>query len=310
MKDAKQLSAEKKNKKKGLRYSVYFHSALVLLALIPFLTSEVNEDSTYEKVVEIDFSTLESSAQKSSTTKSNAAVEKTKKATAPKIEKKPVPVPTPPKPVELPKTETKPTPKPPVPVVTDVVQEKSPVEAVPAPPAPEEVEIPESKPVKVPTKVETPKPAPTPPTPPAADVAEETTGGSAEGTDSEDFAIGEGDSATGGAGESENGTGKGTAAGGDGSGDHGSGILSRRVVHRADVKDITQEEGKIVVNICVNNDGRVVMAKFNSDASSIHTIDLVRKALETAKKYRFEKDYTVPARQCGQLSFVFEIEEE
>ncbi len=307
MKNGKNLSTEQSNKKKGLRYSVYFHSALLLLALIPFLTTNIADETKFESVVEIDFSKLDAAAQQSSTTKSNSEIEKTKKRTATKVVKQPVPVPKPPTPTEVKKTETKPTPKAPVPVVTEMVEEKSPVEATPTPPEPEVVEVPETKPVKVPTpKVETP--APTPPA--APEVAEEESGESENGTDEADVAIGSGDSSNGGAGESDNGAGKGTSAEGSGDGDHGSGILSRRVVYRADVKDITQEEGLIVVNICVNNDGRVVMAKYNSDASSIQDMDLVRRAIQTAKKYRFEKDYKVPARQCGQLSFRFEIEEE
>lgn len=307
MKNGQNLSTEKKNKKKGLRYSVYFHSALILLALIPFLTVNTDDEPKFESVVEIDFSKLDSAAQQSSQTKSNAEFEKTKKSTATKVVKQPVPVPKPPTPAEVKKTETKPTPKAPTPVVTETVQEESPVEATPTPPEPEVVEVPETKPVEVPTPKQ-PTPAPTPPA--APEVAEEETGSSPAGTDDADVAIGEGDSSNGGAGESDNGTGKGTAAEGSGDGDHGSGVLSRRVVHRADVKEITQEEGKIVVDICVNNDGRVVMAKYNSDDSSIQTMDLVRKAIETARKYRFEKDYKVPPKQCGQLSFVFEIEEE
>ena len=309
MKNEKMFSTEKNNKKKGLRYSVYFHSALILLALIPFLTKDIAKDDTkFENVIEVDFSKLDAAAQQSSTTKSNSEVEKTKKNTATKVVKQPVPVPKPPTPVEVKKTETKPTPKAPTPVVTETVEEESPVEALPTPPEPEVVEIPETKPVDVPPTPKVEAPTPTPPATP--EVAEEETGSSTEGTDEADVAIGQGDSSNGGAGESEAGTGKGTAAEGDGDGDHGSGILNRRVVYRADVKDITQEEGVIVVNICVNNDGRVVMAKYNSDASSIQDMDLVRRAIQTARKYRFEKDYKVPAKQCGQLSFRFEIEEE
>ncbi len=308
MKNGKNLSTENNNQKKGLRFSVYFHSALILLALIPFLTRDAATDETkYEKVIEIDFSKLDSAAQKSSKTKSNAEFEKTKKSTATKVVKQPVPVPKPPTPTEVKKTETKPTPNAPTPIVTETVEEESPVEASPTPPEPEVVEIPETKPVEVPTPKQ-PTPAPTPPA--APEVAEEESGSSPDGTDVADVAIGEGDTSTGGAGESDNGTGKGTAAEGNGDGDHGSGILSRRVVHRADVKDITQEEGRIVVDICVNNDGRVVMAKYNSNASSIQTMELVRRAIQTARQYRFEKDYKVPAKQCGQLSFLFEIEEE
>ena len=51
-------------------------------------------------------------------------------------------------------------------------------------------------------------------------------------------------------------------------------------------------------------------SKFNKEASTIKSMDVIRKAMEVAQQYRFEKDYTAPEKQCGKLSFIFEIEAE
>ena len=33
-------------------------------------------------------------------------------------------------------------------------------------------------------------------------------------------------------------------------------------------------------------------------------MEAIRKTMEATKKYRFEKDYSVPAQQCGTLTFI------
>jgi len=90
----------------------------------------------------------------------------------------------------------------------------------------------------------------------------------------------------------------------------GDGLFNRKVIYRADVKKVTKEEGKIVIDLCVNRDGRVVYSKFNKGASTIKTMSVIRKAMDIAQQYRFEKDYTAPDKQCGKLTFIFEIEKE
>ena len=54
----------------------------------------------------------------------------------------------------------------------------------------------------------------------------------------------------------------------------------------------------------------MVYGKLNNDLTTIDTPTVRRKAIKLATDYRFERDYTAPKKQCGKLTFVFEIEKE
>lgn len=88
----------------------------------------------------------------------------------------------------------------------------------------------------------------------------------------------------------------------------GDGVFGRKVIYRADVKKITEREGSVVINLCVDRKGHVTHVAFNKENSSIHDARYVKKAMEVAADYRFEKDYSAPASQCGKLTFTFHIE--
>lgn len=88
----------------------------------------------------------------------------------------------------------------------------------------------------------------------------------------------------------------------------GEGIFGRKVIHRADVKKITEREGVVVINLCVNRLGKVTHVAFNKDNSTIADPEYIRRAMDVASDYLFEKDYTAPETQCGKLSFIFHIE--
>ena len=88
----------------------------------------------------------------------------------------------------------------------------------------------------------------------------------------------------------------------------GEGIFGRKVIFRADVKKITEKEGRVVINLCINRLGIVTHVAFNKESSSIYETDYVKKAMDVASDYLFEKDYSAPESQCGKLSFIFKIE--
>lgn len=88
----------------------------------------------------------------------------------------------------------------------------------------------------------------------------------------------------------------------------GEGVFGRKVIYRADVKKITEKEGKVVINLCINKEGLVTHVAFNREASTISESEYVKRAMDVASDYLFEKDYTAPATQCGKLSFIFHIE--
>jgi len=288
----------KESRKRSKRITTLIHVGLLALLLFPFMNITPPEPEMTAVVV--DFRDFKSAAKKSSTKKSKEAngpakevVEKVEVKEVPKPEPKPVPVATK-KPV-LTDEKSK------VPVKTKPKVAEKPVEAPPE--IVEEIpEVPVKKPKKkTKPKKETTVEKPTKTTPATSAGAGNETSGSTSG-------IGEGKT-----GSSESGDSKtdGVADEGDQGMDFsGDGIFGRRVVKRADVKKITTETGKIVVNLCVNPSGKVVFAELNEELSTIKSKSVLRKARKVASEYRFERDYTAPAKQCGKLTFIFDIEEE
>jgi TonB family protein len=67
----------------------------------------------------------------------------------------------------------------------------------------------------------------------------------------------------------------------------------------------TQEDGKVVVDIVVDRNGKVVRAKSGARGSTTTNPVLQKKAEEAAYKAKFKKDSTAPFEQKGTMTFVF-----
>ncbi|MEL6868015.1 MAG: hypothetical protein AAFP19_26565, partial [Bacteroidota bacterium] len=87
----------------------------------------------------------------------------------------------------------------------------------------------------------------------------------------------------------------------------GDGLLTRKVIYRANLDQIMKKSGKIVINLCVNRDGKVIFSEIDRRKSTIRDASILRRAERAAAKYRYEKDYTVAERQCGKLTFIVKI---
>ncbi|MEL6922830.1 MAG: hypothetical protein AAFO94_02200 [Bacteroidota bacterium] len=295
-----ELAREKENKKKSRRFAIFFHFVLLALLIYPFMQPGTPDEPDFETAVVIDFTEFDKQASKKSSQRAQGKIAKQRKKPAPKRASEPKPEPTPqPKPAAKPKRKpvvTSPTPEPKI----ETSKEESKVEApkpvpVPAPaPTPQPEEVPEEN-------FEDNAPA----TPVETDATAEDNAGVPDATANAGNGAGVGNDADGSADEANNGT---ANEGNNGMDFSGDGLLTRPIVHRADVKKITRETGKIVINICVSRSGRVVYAKYNDEDSSIETTSLIREALATAKQYRFERDYTLPAKQCGKLTFIFDVD--
>ena len=297
--DALTLS-EKNNKKKGMRVTLAFHIALILLALIPFMTAmeDTPDPMKNNKAIAVQFVDFSSASKQSKEGKKSTTPvikeTKTEKAEPKKTETKPTPAPperTPRKPVlktDKPNPPVKTAPKPP--------KVKPTPKPTPKPPTP--------KPVETKPEVVKETPAPKTPTKPAKTQGTDSKADKAEGSSAGQGKTGNGKSD---AGEKED------MEGNDGDGDKGDdfsgdGIFGRKVIYRANVKSITSEEGKIVVNLCVNNAGRVIFAEADKDLSTIDSPSVLRKAVDLTTQYKFEKDYSAPKKQCGKLTYVFTID--
>ena len=287
------IQTANKDKRKARKVTLIINGVILALLLFPFLTYSLKQDIKYENAIVMDFSKdFQSSSAKSSTRKSkvvNQQKTKKEKLTPKKTKAKvAVPVPTAPhKPVvESQKADIPPVKTAPV-KHTEVIEAPEP-EVIPEDPTPVKVTEPVFDADDVLADIETDE---------SADDA--ASGGSAT--------AGEGDSGSSTSGNSNT---DGKADSGDGGMDFsGNGILTRRIIKRGNAKKLAKEEGVIIVNVCVNKKGRMIYAKYNEEESTIDTPALIDDAQNTALEYRFEKDYSAPPKQCGKMTFIFEIEE-
>ncbi len=100
-----------------------------------------------------------------------------------------------------------------------------------------------------------------------------------------------------------------TGDGGGGDGLEGDGIITRRVIYREDISKAAKVNGRITLNICINRQGRVEYAAYDPEKTTITDNEIIKQATHLAIRYRFEEKYSAPKRECGQLTFIFTIEE-
>ena len=81
----------------------------------------------------------------------------------------------------------------------------------------------------------------------------------------------------------------------------GQGLGLRRILERPSILILSETEGVVTVEICVNENGRVEYAEYNAARSTIDTKSLVSLAVRKAGEFWFERnDYP---KQCGFIYF-------
>ncbi len=88
-----------------------------------------------------------------------------------------------------------------------------------------------------------------------------------------------------------------------GKGTAGDGLNSRGIVFEPVIKDNSQKTGKVVVEVCVNNQGKVTSAKYTQKGSTTTDQYLVDLGVRNAKKYVFTSSEI--AEQCGSITINF-----
>lgn len=262
----KREEEEKKNKRRGLLIAFLIHVIILGLALIPFMRYSIKEDVSLSEAVEImvfDFSKSREGA--SAQARPEPKEEMVKKSAAPAE-------------AEVFKIEPLPVPE----VVTTTAPEKI---KLPEPSMPEVKEVPDAKSSTVSTSE----------SPTAQPSTSETATSDAPSGDSQ-----QGNSSTAGTAESVEGEGKGSRY--DGLDLSGNGVLTRRLLKRAKIDALIRQDGIFVINICVNQRGRVIGAKYNEELSTIKDMKLVRKAMDAAMEYTFDTDYSAAQKECGRLT--------
>jgi outer membrane biosynthesis protein TonB len=98
----------------------------------------------------------------------------------------------------------------------------------------------------------------------------------------------------------------GTAYEGGGSGKGFSYQLSgRKMTSAPRIDDNSQEEGKVVVTIKVDRNGKVIEARPGARGTTTTSALLFRKAKESAEKTEFSANPNAPEIQTGEITFIF-----
>ncbi len=286
MKNYKEARNARTSKKKGMRYSIGFHTILVALLLFPFITNVKKETPKYEEIVVVDFSSASSLKGASGSMASSPAKEQPKQRKVDAVEQiKSIPPPdvltqeesT----LEIPEVDIKNPPerlpeeyrKAPAQLETDGSADK--------------VET-ESSPIDLPTIDPIPMP-------------ESGSGGNGTGSSNSDGVSSNSGSGSGNAdsGSGKSDTGAGEDNGGDGLFGDNIGELSRSVIYRPDVSAMIQENSTIRIRLCISRAGRVVNYAYEPEGSHVSDPSLIKTTLRIVSQYRFEELYFGPKLECG-----------
>lgn len=97
---------------------------------------------------------------------------------------------------------------------------------------------------------------------------------------------------------------------GRGTGDSGLpelNLTGRKFVQRPSINDNSQIEGRVVVEIVVDKNGRVLRARAGVRGSTITNANIIRKAEDAALKAQFNASSDAPEEQIGTISFIFKL---
>lgn len=87
--------------------------------------------------------------------------------------------------------------------------------------------------------------------------------------------------------------------------DVGGGLSGRDAVKKADIVNLTQASGTVVIRTCVNPDGDLLETIFSTSGSTTTNKKLIQLAIDGAKMYKFKKNIYAPDKQCGTIIFHF-----
>ena len=83
----------------------------------------------------------------------------------------------------------------------------------------------------------------------------------------------------------------------------GGGLKNRKITYKPQLVNKTGKSGTIRLNVCVDNNGRLVRSTLQTDRSSSKDADLVATATTLLKQYKFNN--SASSRQCGYIVFEF-----
>lgn len=81
--------------------------------------------------------------------------------------------------------------------------------------------------------------------------------------------------------------------------------LSIPILNRVSISEQVNQNGRLVFNLCINHDGKVVEIVYNKSYSTITDMVATENAMKAIKGLVFEKDLTGQNLRCGKKTFVF-----
>ena len=80
-----------------------------------------------------------------------------------------------------------------------------------------------------------------------------------------------------------------------------NGLGARRILEQPSILVISTTSGDVVVDICVNENGKVTEAEYNSSESTLQTESIISLAVRKSKEFWFKKDGA--KEMCGSIVF-------
>ena len=82
--------------------------------------------------------------------------------------------------------------------------------------------------------------------------------------------------------------------------------IYKRIVKMERIQDDTGKQGTIVLNICIDQDGKVTSAEHSPKGSSTPDEYLLKLAIENVQKWEFSKGEA--EEECGTMTFNFRLQ--
>ncbi len=89
-----------------------------------------------------------------------------------------------------------------------------------------------------------------------------------------------------------------------GSANSNGGLGSRGILYKPSIEDKSNKEGRVIVKICVDNSGKVISSDFVQSGSTTTDTQLIQKALEGARQYKFAV-LESQSTECGNITIDF-----
>ena len=98
---------------------------------------------------------------------------------------------------------------------------------------------------------------------------------------------------------------QGTVGSGPGTGKVGAGLSNRGIRNAPKINDRSQKTGRVVIEVCVDRNGRVVKADYTQRGSTTNDAELIELSKRNAMNFTFSPSDV--DEQCGTISYDFKV---